>query len=122
MNDSVFITDLAVEAVIGVYSWERAIDQRLLISAEILCDIRQAGQTDDVSHAINYKSVCDDITKICQQTKAKLLERLGEIICQHILTAYPCQSVTLTIAKPNAIKQASAVGIKLVRTKADLGV
>lgn len=117
MNDVVFIHELKIDTLIGVYAWERAIKQELVISAEMVCDTKKAGQSDDVADAINYKSVCEDIERLCHQVKAKLLESLGEVICEYVLKTYPCQSITLTIAKPNAIKQASSVGIKITRHK-----
>lgn len=117
MSDFVFIQGLKVQTVIGVYDWERAIEQLLVIDAKIGCDISQAAKTDDVAHAVNYKTVCEDIERICHQMKAKLLESLAESICQHILDNYACTSVALTIHKPNAIKQADGVGVSIERSR-----
>lgn len=117
MNDVVFVQGLKIDTVIGVYDWEQAIKQSLVIDAKISCDISQAAATDDVVHAINYKTVSEDIERICHQMKAKLLESLAENICQHILAHYPCSSVSLTIHKPNAIKQADSVGVSITRSK-----
>lgn len=117
MNDIVFIKNLHIDTLIGVYDWERAIKQKLVVSASIVCDMTQASQTDDVQHAINYKSVCEDIERLCHQLKAKLLESLAEQICQFILDTYPCYSITLTIDKPNAIKHAESVGVQITRRR-----
>lgn len=117
MNDIVFIKDLQINTLIGVYSWERAIKQQLLISCEMVCDMKKAAQSDDVAFAINYKTVCEDIERLCHDMKAKLLEKLAEDICAYILANYPCQVITLTINKPNAIKQAGGVGVKMTRAK-----
>ena len=115
MNDIVFIKSLEVNTLIGVYDWERAIKQSLVIDCEMTCDMSRAGQSDEVAHAINYKTVCEDIERLCHEIKAKLLEKLAHEICDYLLANYPCQSVTLTIHKPNAIKQANSVGVKIVR-------
>lgn len=117
MSDVVFVKGLKIDTVVGVYDWEQAIKQSLIIDAKISCDISQAAVTDDVIHAINYKSVCEDIEHICHEMKAKLLESLAEKICQYVLNNYPCHSITLTIHKPNAIKQASSVGVSITRNK-----
>lgn len=118
MNDVVFIKGLAIETIIGVYEWERAIKQSVIIDCEMVCDMSLAGQSDDVRDAINYKTVCEDIERLCHQIGARLLERLAEEICTYLLANYPCQTVMLTIHKPNAIKQASSVGVKIVRHQA----
>ena len=117
MNDIVFIKSLEINTLIGVYDWERAIKQSLVIDCEMTCDMSMAGQSDDVAHAINYKTVCEDIERLCHEIKAKLLEKLAHEICTYLLANYPCQSVTLTIHKPNAIKQAGSVGVKITRHK-----
>lgn len=115
--DVVFIQGLQINTFIGVYDWERAIRQKLVISAKIGCDMSQACQSDDVVYAINYKTVCQDIERLCHEIKAKLLEKLAEDICCFILDNYPCQTITLTIEKPNAIKEAQSVGVTITRHK-----
>ena len=113
--DAVFIKGLKVEAVIGVYDWERVITQPLLIDITLETDMSKAAISDDVADALNYKAVCDDVDNWCKQIEAKLLEHLAEQLAAKILTKYPCQKVTLSVAKPTAIKEAEAVGVKIVR-------
>ncbi|MDO4441743.1 MAG: dihydroneopterin aldolase [Moraxella sp.] len=117
MNDIVFIEGLKIDTVVGVYDWEQAIKQSLVIDAKISCDIDKAAATDDVAFAINYKTVCEDIERICHEMKAKLLESLAQSICQYVLEHYPCSSISLTIHKPNAIKHAHSVGVSITRSK-----
>ena len=38
MTDSVLIEQLAVEAIIGVFDWEREVHQRLLLDLELAWD------------------------------------------------------------------------------------
>lgn len=59
-TDFVKIKGLKVNAVIGVFDWERAIEQPLLIDVTMATDISKAGKSDDINDAINYKEVCDD--------------------------------------------------------------
>lgn len=113
--DVVFVKSLKVKAVIGVYEWERAITQPLLIDIALETDISKAAASDDVKDALNYKAVCDDVSAWCQAIKAKLLENLAEQIATKLLENYPCQTVTLNVAKPTAIKQADAVGVQITR-------
>ena len=115
-TDFVKIKGLKVNAVIGVFDWERAIEQPLLIDVSIATDISEAGKSDDINDAINYKEVCDDITELCQQTKALLIERLAELIAAHILSKYNTTQVEVSVAKPTAIKAAEAVAVQITRT------
>lgn len=114
-SDVVFVKGLKVEAVIGVYDWERAITQPLLIDITLETDISQAASSDDVNYALNYKAVCDDVSVWCQELKAKLLEHLAEQIANKLLANYACHKVTLSVAKPTAIKSADAVGVQITR-------
>lgn len=115
-TDFVKIKRLEVNAVIGVFDWERAIEQPLLIDVSMATDISEAGKSDDINDAINYKEVCDDITELCQQTKALLIERLAELIAAHILSKYNTTQVEVSVAKPTAIKAAEAVAVQITRT------
>ena len=115
-TDFVKIKGLKVNAVIGVFDWERAIEQPLLIDVSMATDISEAGRSDDINDAINYKEVCDDITELCQQTKALLIERLAELIAAHILSKYNTTQVEVSVAKPTAIKAAEAVAVQITRT------
>ena len=115
-TDFVKIKGLKVNAVIGVFDGERAIEQPLLIDVTMATDISKAGKSDDINDAINYKEVCDDITELCQQTKALLIERLAELIAVHILSKYNTTQVEVSVAKPTAIKAAEAVAVQITRT------
>ncbi len=114
-SDVVFIKGLKVEAVIGVFDWERAITQPLLIDIALETDISRAAVSDDVSDALSYKEVCDDVSEWCKEIKAKLLEHLAGQISDKIFAKYDCQKITLSIAKPTAIAQADAVGVQITR-------
>ena len=114
-TDFVKIKGLKVDAIIGVFDWERAIEQPLLIDVSMATDISEAGKSDDINDAINYKEVCDDITELCQQTKALLIERLAELIAAHILSKYNTTQVEVSVAKPTAIKDADAVAVQITR-------
>lgn len=115
-TDFVKVKGLKVNAVIGVFDWEREIEQPLLIDVSMATDISQAGKSDDIQDAINYKEVCDDITELCQQTKAMLIERLAELIAEHILAKYNTSQVEVSVAKPTAIKEADAVAVQIIRS------
>ena len=113
--DVVFVKGLKVEAIIGVYDWERAITQPLLVDIVLETDISNAAVSDDVADALNYKAVCDDVEAWCKAIKAKLLEHLAGQLVDRLLAKYDCQKVTLSVAKPTAIKVADAVGVQITR-------
>ncbi|GAF60078.1 dihydroneopterin aldolase [Psychrobacter sp. JCM 18902] len=111
-SDVVFVKGLTVEAVIGVYAWERAITQPLLIDIALETDISRAAISDNVNDALNYKAVCDDVSAWCQAIKAQLLEHLAGQIADKLLAKYSCHKITLSVAKPTASSKRIRLGCR----------
>ena len=40
LNDTIFVTDLRIDAVVGIWDWERALPQTISIDLEMAADIR----------------------------------------------------------------------------------
>ena len=57
--DKVFIRALNVDAVIGVYDWEKQVRQPLVFDLEMAWDIRVAAQTDDLIHVMLQQNIKD---------------------------------------------------------------
>ena len=55
--DKVFIEDLEIETIIGIFGWEREVKQIVNINLEMDFDISKAGKTDNIDDALNYKSI-----------------------------------------------------------------
>ncbi len=117
--DVVFVKALKVEAVIGVFDWERAITQPILIDIALETDITKSAASDNVADALSYKEVCDDVSAWCKDIKAKLLEHLAVELVDRLLNKYNCQKITISVAKPTAIKEADAVGVQITRYAKD---
>lgn len=119
--DKVIIEGLQVDAVIGIFDWERQILQPVVIDLELGCDIDRAAQSDHIDDAINYKAVCDAVSDLVIATKAQLIERLAALIADQILSDYlAVQHVKVTVRKPSAITNTTAVGICIERNRDSL--
>ena len=55
--DKIFIRDLEIETVIGIYEWEREIKQLVSVSLEMVFDTKKAGNSDNIEHSLNYKKI-----------------------------------------------------------------
>ena len=66
--DKVFISELKVDAVIGVYDWEKQVRQPLVFDLEMAWDIRVAAQTDDLMHALDYQAVTEYIERLYESS------------------------------------------------------
>ena len=55
--DIVFIEDLRIETVIGIYDWERGIRQTVALDVEMAFDNRVPAASDDIAQTLDYKAV-----------------------------------------------------------------
>lgn len=119
--DKVLIERLQVQAVVGVFEWERQIEQPLLIDVQLQVDTHQAALTDDLQYAVNYQAVSERITAVIQVRQAKLIETLANLVAETILAEFSLvQHVSLTIRKPLAVTHTAAVGVSIERSRDDL--
>ena len=80
---------------------ENALGQKFVISIELECDVRKAGQTDDLNYSVNYAEVAAFVTKKATRNTFQLIEKLAEYLAQEILLQYDAvRAVTLEVKKP----------------------
>jgi len=53
--DIIFIRDLRIDTVIGIYDWERSIKQTVRLDLELATDIARAAASDRIEDTLNYK-------------------------------------------------------------------
>lgn len=117
MKDLVFIEGLKAKAVIGVYEWEKTIQQDLVFDLEMEHDNRIPAATDDLSKTLDYESISNFILVFCQKHQYELIETLAESLCAELIRTFCLQSLTMTLRKPGAVAAANAVGVKLYRKR-----
>lgn len=114
--DQVFIKGLAVEAVIGVYDWERTILQPLVLDLDLGWDIRAAAAGDDLSATLDYAAVSQRVLGFVGASKFLLVEALAENVATMIMQEFSVPWVRLRVTKPGAVSQASGgVGVLIER-------
>ena len=113
--DKVFIKDLEVEAVIGVYDWEREVRQLISINLEMNFNTKKAGRSDRIDDALNYKIISKCIIELTESSKSKLIESLAQKIAKTILSEFPISSVIVTVEKPGALRGSKSVGVTIKR-------
>ena len=116
-KDKVFIEDLRVETVIGIFDWEREIKQAVSISLEMAFDIRRAGETDDIADTLDYKAVAKRLIQFVETSEFQLVESLAERCAAIVLEEFPVNWLRLKLGKPGAVRGSSAVGVIIERSK-----
>jgi dihydroneopterin aldolase len=115
MDDVIFIDGLQVQALIGVYDFERDATQPLVFDVEMTVDTRGAGGSDALADTVDYAVVAQAIQACCAQSGFALVEALAETIAAQLLRDFPIQAVTLRVTKPQAVPAARGVGVRIVR-------
>ena len=113
--DKVFIKNLEVETVIGIYDWEREVRQLISISLVMDFDLTKAAKTDKIEDSLNYKKISKRIIKLVETLKSKLIENLAQKIAGTILNEFPVSSIVITVEKPGALSGSRSVGVTIKR-------
>src|SRR5690606_15354761 len=117
--DRIFLRELKVQAVIGIWEWERRITQTVSIDLEMETDVRKAAASDSVADALNYKDVAKRVIELVGGSSYQLVETLAEDIARTIVTEFAVPWVKVSVAKPGAIEGSREVGGAIERTRAD---
>ena len=113
--DIIFLRDLKVETVIGIWEWERKIRQTVAIDLDMSADIRKAAASDSVDDTLSYKSVAKRIQEFVGASSYQLVETLAEKIAAIVLDEFDVTWVRVRVNKPGAIRGARDVGIVIER-------
>ena len=119
--DIVFLRDLRIETVIGVWDWERRIRQTVSIDLEMGTDVRRAAATDRIDEALNYKDVAKRLIAFVGDSQFQLVETLAEAVARVVVTEFGVPWVRVSVAKPGAVQGSKEVGVVIERATGDYG-
>jgi dihydroneopterin aldolase len=114
--DSVLINQLKVLTTIGIYPWEQAILQPLLLDLQLGCDLRKAALQDNLEQSVNYDAVATSVTNHLHQNRFLLIERVAEEVAERLLQNFPLAWVKITVTKPSALAAAQSVSVTIERS------
>ena len=115
MSDIVFIEDLRIQTVIGIYDWEREIKQPVALDLEMAFDIRKAAESDHIDDTLDYKAVSKRLIGFVEASEFQLVEALAEHCARIVLEEFPVGWLRLKLSKPGAVRGSSAVGVIIER-------
>ncbi|WP_409525320.1 dihydroneopterin aldolase [Nitrincola sp. MINF-07-Sa-05] len=113
--DLVYIRELQVETIIGIYDWERQVRQTVSLDLEMGTDIRAAAATEDIENTLNYKSVSKRLISFISESEFLLVETMAEEIAQLVLDEFSVPWLRLRLSKPGAVRGAKDVGVIIER-------
>ncbi len=113
--DIVYINDLKVDTVIGIFEWERRIRQTVSLDLDMATDIRRAANSDHIDDALNYKAIGKRIIAYVQDSEFQLVETLAERVAEIVLEEFSVPWLKLRVGKPGALRGSRDVGVVIER-------
>lgn len=115
MKDIIYIKDLRVKTIIGIFDWERKTKQEVSIDMEFPFDCKKAAASDSIDDALDYKVITKAVIKFVEESSFQLQETLAEGIAALIKENFDVESLKLRISKPGALRGAKDVGLVIHR-------
>ncbi|MGE0278022.1 MAG: dihydroneopterin aldolase [Nitrospiraceae bacterium] len=115
--DTIYLTDLKIDTVIGIFEWERRVKQTVSIDLEMSTDVARAARTDSIVDALDYKAVSKAVIEFVESSSFQLVETLAERVAELIIRQFGVAQVRLRVNKRGAIRGARDVGVVIERTR-----
>ena len=115
--DIIFLRDLKIETIVGIYDWERKVKQTVILDLEMATDVKKAASTDKIEDALDYKAIAKRLISFVGESEFELVETLAERIAEIILIEFDVSWLRLSLNKIGAIRGARDVGVVIERGK-----
>ncbi|BAW79394.1 dihydroneopterin aldolase [Candidatus Nitrosoglobus terrae] len=113
--DTVYLNNLCIDTVIGIYDWERRIKQTVYLDLEMATDVAKAASSDNIQDACDYKAVAKRLIEFVSNSEFLLIETLAEQIAQIVLNEFDVSWLRLKVDKGGAVRGAQGVGVIIER-------
>ncbi len=120
-RDRIFIEELRVDCIVGIYPRERKQPQPLLIELELGLDTAEAAYTGRIAATCDYARVADELATLLDFRRYKLLEMAAEELAAMLFGVHPMLTdLRLRLRKPEALRgRARAAGVEIARSARD---
>jgi len=113
--DIVYIRELNIKTVIGIFDWERSIKQTVSLDLEMGTDIAKAAATDSINDTLDYKAVSKRLISFIESSEFQLVETMAERVTEIVREEFSVPWVRLRLSKPGAVRGAKDVGVVIER-------
>jgi len=113
----VFIRDLQLRAMLGVYDSEKLEPQRVIVNVDLSVQEHGEPLDDDIQNVVSYENVVNHVKELISEGHVHLVETLAEMIANECLKNRWVVAVRVRVEKPDIIPEAVSVGVEIERTK-----
>ncbi len=118
-QDIVFIEDLRIDTIIGIYDWEREVKQTIALDIEMAADNVKPASSENIDDALNYKAVSKRLIAFTEESRFQLVETLAESLAEIIMLEFNVPWCRLKLSKLGAVTGSRSVGVIIERGDKD---
>ena len=113
--DIIYLHDLRIDTVIGVFDWERRVRQTVILDLDLAADIRRAAASDHLADTLNYKALAKRLIDFVGHSDFQLVETLAERVAELVMVEFAVPWLRLRVNKQGAVRGARDVGVIIER-------
>jgi dihydroneopterin aldolase len=113
----VFVRDLEIEALLGIYPEEKTKPQRIIVNIDLSVREGDDPTSDEIKNVVSYEIVVKKVEAIVMKGHVNLVETLAELIAIACLKDGRVMAARVRIEKPDVIKNARSVGVEIERVR-----
>jgi len=113
----VFVRDLELMALIGIYDHEKVDPQRIIVNIDLSVAEGEGPKDDEIGHVVSYEIVVKKVEAIIAKGHINLVETLCEKIAAACLKDRRVMAARVRVEKPDIIKNARSVGVEIERAR-----
>ena len=115
--DTIFISELKIETLIGVYEWEKKVPQTIQLDLEVGLPGEHAAKSGRIGDTIDYSKIVGRIEQLFKEQHFSLLEKAGAAVADVITREFKAPWVKISIAKLAPLKNVKRLGVTVERGK-----
>ena len=113
--DIIFLREVRVDTVIGVYEWERRAPQTIELDLDIGIPSEAPCHSDNIGDTIHYGEVAEALRHNLAQQQFLLLEALAEPIARIVREEFGAPWVRVAVTKLGILPGVKKVGVQIER-------
>jgi dihydroneopterin aldolase len=113
--DIIFISELKLDALIGIYAWEHEVAQTLQLDLELAVDASRCAHSGRIADTVDYARVVARVSETVRARHFALLEKLAEEVAAVILREFDTPWVRVSIAKLAPLRGVRKLGVVIER-------
>jgi dihydroneopterin aldolase len=98
-SNRIVLRRVAMDARIGVYAWEKAAPQPIVLDLEFELPHGDACFSDDLEDTVDYAAVIEQLRTVALTRPHRLVEAMAHTMCEVLLRDFGLRQVRLTLMK-----------------------